>query len=80
MNGQELVPATKEIDEHLPVGFGTIPWTEVISSLRKIEFRGPVTFETTGWPVSDELEGLKLAVRWWRTCEEIAGKRKSNDN
>jgi sugar phosphate isomerase/epimerase len=72
INGQEVVEATRAIDEHLPVGFGTINWIEVIKGLRKINFPGPVTFETTGWPVENELAGLKHAVKWWRACEALA--------
>lgn len=72
VNGREVVKATREIDEHLPVGFGTINWIEVIKGLKKINFSGPVTFETTGWPSDNELDGLKHAVRWWRACEALA--------
>jgi sugar phosphate isomerase/epimerase len=75
INGQKVIEATKEIDEHLPVGFGTINWIDVINNLRKIKFSYPITFETTGWPVGNELEGLKLAVKWWRTCESIASEK-----
>ena len=75
INEQDVVEATKEIDEHLPVGFGTINWIGVINGLRKINFPYPVTFETTGWPVGNELEGLELAVKWWRTCETLATEK-----
>jgi len=59
-------------DEHLPVGFGTISWIDVIRALDEIDFPGPVTFETTGWPGDDPVEGYKHAVAWWRACERIA--------
>ena len=80
LNGQEVIEATKEIDEHLPVGFGTINWIDVINALRKINFPYPVTFETTGWPVGNELEGLKLAVKWWRACEALAVEKLKKGN
>ena len=80
INGKEVVEATKEIDEHLPVGFGTINWIDVINALRKINFPYPVTFETTGWPVGNELEGLELAVKWWRTCEALATEKLNKGN
>ena len=62
------------IDEHLPVGFGTINWMDVILALKETSFSGPVTFETTGWPVSDPVEGLRLAALWWHTCVSMADK------
>jgi sugar phosphate isomerase/epimerase len=60
------------IDEHLAPGFGTIPWIDVIQALRRGAYPGPITFETDGWPVDDPLEGYRLAIEWWRTCEHIA--------
>ncbi len=60
------------MDEHMPVSFGTIPWVDVIGALREIGFPGPITFETTGWPVADTVEGYRLAMAWWRACEDFA--------
>jgi sugar phosphate isomerase/epimerase len=45
----------RRVDEHLPVGFGTIPWFEVIQAMEDIRFPGPVTFETTGCLHSTDL-------------------------
>ena len=67
----ELSPPTY-IDEHLPVGFGTISWLDVIKALWDIDFQGPVTFETTGWPTPDPVHGLRLAAEWWQTCVAMA--------
>jgi sugar phosphate isomerase/epimerase len=58
----------------MPVGFGTISWIDVINTLRKIKFKGPVTFETGGFPFEPPVESYKLAIRWWRSCEKLAEK------
>jgi sugar phosphate isomerase/epimerase len=60
------------IDEHLPPGFGTIPWIDVIQALRKHSYTDTVTFESGGWPGMDEKEGYLAAIRFWRTCEHLA--------
>lgn len=70
--GLEQVTAVGDVDEHLPVGFGTISWMDVIGALDEINFPGPVTFETGGWPHEDPTEGFRRAILWWRTCEEMA--------
>ncbi len=58
-------------DEHLPVGFGTIDWPGVIKALDEINFSGPVTFETGGWPMDDMTEGYRAASSWWHACERL---------
>lgn len=64
-----------ESDEHLPVGFGTIPWLDVIAALREINFKGPVTFEASGWPDKNHVKGYKNAIAWWRTAENMVTKK-----
>lgn len=64
-------------DEHMPVGFGTLSWIDVIQALDDAGFAGPVTFETTGWPLSDAAEGYRMAVAWWRACETLAARVKA---
>lgn len=59
-------------DEHMPVGFGTIPWVDVIHALREVGFPGPVTFEATGWPCVEAVDGYRGATAWWRACEGFA--------
>jgi len=76
--GLEQVTAVSDVDEHLPVGFGTISWLDVISALDESDFPGPVTFETGGWPHEDPTESLRLAILWWRTCEKIALQPRTN--
>jgi len=66
-----------ETDEHMPVGFGTINWIDVINALSEIGFEGPVTFETGGWPLEDPVEGYREAIAWWRACEKIAAQKKT---
>ena len=68
----EFGHCTTKIDEHLPPGFGTIPWIDVIHALWDINFAGPVTFETLGWPGYHPAEGFKYVVEWWKTIESIA--------
>lgn len=60
------------IDEHLPPGFGTIPWISVIQSLRKVGYQNTVNFESGEWPDMDVKEGCKAAIQYWRTCEYLA--------
>lgn len=62
---------TVGVDEHMPVGFGTIPWVDVIRALRDVGFPGPVTFETDGWTIDDPVEGYRMAIAWWRACEGL---------
>lgn len=59
-------------DEHMPPGFGTIPWLDIISGLRKIGYQNTVNFESQGWPLEKEKEGYRNAITFWRTLEEIA--------
>ena len=66
-------------DEHMPPGFGTIPWLDVIIALEEIDFPGPVTFETVGWPVEPGQGGnpadpqkYRNAINWWRSAEGLA--------
>ncbi len=58
-------------DEHLPVGFGTISWLDVVAALEEVKFAGPVTFETGGWPMPDRVQGFRQAIAWWRICERM---------
>ena len=62
------------IDERLPPGFGTIPWTNVIAKLWRIGYSHPVNFESGPWPGTEAAEGLRSAIRYWRTCEHLAGR------
>jgi sugar phosphate isomerase/epimerase len=66
------------IDEHLPPGFGTINWIDVISALRKIDYKYTVTFESEGWPMEDKKEGYLHAVRFWRNAEALAWRKNRN--
>ncbi len=67
-----FIEACKQYDEHNSPGFGTIPWIDVINTLRKIDYKFPVNFETGGWPVDDPAESYKMAIDWWHTCETIS--------
>jgi len=71
----EFVDPALGYDEHLPVGFGTISWIDVINTLKEISFKGPVTFETGGWPTDNPVESYQRAIQWWRCCEKLALKK-----
>lgn len=58
-------------DEHLPPGFGIIPWMDFIIALRKTGYNDVVNFESCGWPGMPMKEGYEMAIRYWRTCEEL---------
>jgi sugar phosphate isomerase/epimerase len=60
------------LDQHMPVGFGTIDWLDVVRTLDEISYAGPVTFEIGGWPADNKAKGYTQAIDWWRTCEEMA--------
>ena len=62
------------IDEHLPPGFGTIPWTNVIGELWRLGYPHPINFESGPWPGMEAAEGLRSAIRYWRTGEHLAGR------
>ncbi len=63
------------IDEHLPPGFGTINWQNIINALRKTDYRYPVTFESGGWPEEQLHDGYKYAVRFWHNAEALSWEK-----
>ncbi len=65
-------PLTANNDEHLPPGFGTIPWIDVIISLWKNNYSRTVNFESAPWPHPDRRKGLEYAINFWRNCEHFA--------
>ena len=62
------------IDEHLPPGFGTISWIDVIKALWEINYKYTVTFESGGWPIEKGKESYLHAVNFWRNAEALAIK------
>jgi sugar phosphate isomerase/epimerase len=74
-----FIESNKEYDEHSSPGFGTINWIDVINSLRKINYKFPVNFETGGWPDDDPREGYKQAIAWWRNCEKLSYNKIKQD-
>lgn len=60
------------LDQHMPVGFGTIDWIDVVKTLDEINYAGPVTFEIGGWPSENKAKGYTQAIDWWRACEAMA--------
>jgi len=60
------------IDEHMPPGFGTTNWIDVINALRKINYQNAVTFESGPWPAENKKEGYLHAIRFWRNAEALA--------
>jgi|GEM_PF-751239 len=71
----KLIDATSEFDEHLPPGFGTIPWTDAIIALWEIKYRRTLNFETHLWPCADRVKGYEHAIAFWRAAEEFAWKQ-----
>ena len=74
-NTARFVGAHDGGDEHMSPGFGTIPWIDVIQALRKLPYARPLNFETGGWPFVEGAESYRLAIAWWRTCEQLATKK-----
>lgn len=62
---------TKGVDEHLPPGFGTINWVEIIKTLNADNYDGILNFECAGWKSDQPYSDL---IHWWRTCETLAGE------
>jgi sugar phosphate isomerase/epimerase len=62
----------KDRDAHLPIGFGTINWIEIIKALKEIEYKGTATFEFFRWPTEDKEKGIGLAIEMWKNLEKIA--------
>lgn len=62
-------------DEHLPPGFGTIPWIDVVRALREIGHDRIVNFESGPWPGLPPREGYEAALRFWRTVELLTEKK-----
>jgi len=65
----------KKIDAHLPPGFGTIPWIDVIQALNKINYANTVNFESGPWPDMPKEEGYRHAIAYWKTLEYLATKK-----
>ncbi|MDR0931836.1 MAG: sugar phosphate isomerase/epimerase [Victivallales bacterium] len=59
-------------DEHMPPGFGTIPWIDVIQSLKEIGYKHTVNFESGPWPGMEARQGYCCAIQFWRSCEYLA--------
>lgn len=74
LSGADLPPdsfiqSSKESDEHLFPGNGTIPWDKVIEALLKVNYRETVTFEVTVKPDDNALGLYKSIISWWRDAE-----------
>jgi sugar phosphate isomerase/epimerase len=67
----ELI-SSKGIDEHLPPGFGTLSWRDIISALRGQNYSYTVNFESPGWPGMAPKAGFECAIAYWGTCEMLA--------
>ena len=61
-------------DEHLPPGFGTISWRDVIAGLRDAGFQNTLNFESGPWPLENPLEGYLCAIRYWQLREQQADR------
>lgn len=70
----ELVDATKEFDEHLSPGLGTISWTDCITALWEINYSYTLSFESC-WPGVTGPERYLYSERFWRAAEQTAMRR-----
>eukprot|EP00831_Metopus_contortus_P071716 TRINITY_DN65496_c0_g1_i2.p2 TRINITY_DN65496_c0_g1~~TRINITY_DN65496_c0_g1_i2.p2 ORF type:complete len:113 (-),score=21.86 TRINITY_DN65496_c0_g1_i2:426-764(-) len=48
---------------------------DVIKTLRKINYKNTVNFESGPWPDMPEKEGYQTAIKFWRTCEYLTTKK-----
>jgi sugar phosphate isomerase/epimerase len=62
-------------DEHMPPGFGTISWPDVVRALWEIGYDQVVNFEASPWPGLPERDGYECSLRFWRTAEFLAEKK-----
>ena len=65
-------------DEHLPPGFGTISWRDIILKLYDSGYRNTLNFESSPWDLPDMAEGYRCAIKYWRLCEQMAEKLKAD--
>jgi len=70
----DIVDATKEFDEHLTPGLGSIPWTECIAALWEINYPYTLSFESC-WPGVRGAERYKYSELFWRAAENTAMRR-----
>lgn len=63
-------------DEHMPPGFGTIPWIDVIWALWDMGYEDTVNFESGPWPVED---GYRHAAAYWRAMEHMAQQKRDEN-
>jgi sugar phosphate isomerase/epimerase len=67
-------------DSHLPIGFGTVNYIEIIKALNSINYQSTATFEFFRWPTEDRIEGVRNAIELWRALEKIAKEGYNNSN
>lgn len=65
-------------DSHLPIGFGTIDYVEIIKALNDINYQNTATFEFFRWPTEDRIEGVRNAIEFYQTLEKIAAEGYKN--
>lgn len=70
----ELVDATKEFDEHLSPGLGTISWSDCITALWEIHYPYTLSFESC-WPGVSGAKRYLYSERFWRAAEDTAMRR-----
>lgn len=64
-----FVQSSKNTDEHLFPGKGTIPWDEVIKAIINIKYAGTITFEVNVHQDNDALNNYRTIINWWRKME-----------
>ena len=71
-DGKKWISPGNGLDEHMPPGFGTIPWIDVIQALWEINYTNTVNFESGSWPLEN---GYHYAISYWRAMEIMAEKK-----
>ena len=56
-------------DLHLPLGAGSVPWTEIVAALKAVGYDGTVTFEVFDTPFEYVDASRRLWLDWWNASE-----------
>ncbi len=70
----ELTDATKDFDEHLSPGLGTIDWCECITALWETGYDRTLSFESS-FPAESMTDSFRFSAIFWRAAEKIAMRR-----
>ena len=69
-----LTEATKDFDEHLSPGLGTIDWSACITALWEIGYDRTLSFESS-FPTGSPVDSYRFSAIFWHAAEETAMRR-----